>query len=187
MPVLDFFRSRAPMYVEEAEQVLEGFLFDRVDRQRPLGQLSPGQVRRLLIATMVNRPSRMLVLDEPTNHLDFDSLDVVEGRWRVPGGALLVVTHDEELAARIGLTQRWRRGGGTARVRGMSAEAVTVTEVRVLEGPNLYFTRPSIKVSLECPGYLGGDRSRAARARAPARAARCAPRGAPTPTSDSGS
>ena len=36
----------------------------------------------------------------------------------------------------------------------MSAEAVTVTEVRVLEGPNLYFARPAVKVSLECPGYL---------------------------------
>ena len=39
----------------------------------------------------------------------------------------------------------------------MSAEAVTVTEVRVLEGPNLYFTRPAVKVSLECPGYLAAD------------------------------
>ena len=112
MPALDFFRSRAPMYVEEAEQVLEAFLFDGVDRQRPLGQLSPGQVRRLLIATMVNRPSRLLVLDEPTNHLDFDSLDVVEEALSGYRGALLVVSHDEELAGRIGLTQRWRRGGG---------------------------------------------------------------------------
>ena len=39
----------------------------------------------------------------------------------------------------------------------MSAEAVTVTEVRVLEGPNLYFARPAIKVSLECPGYLAAQ------------------------------
>jgi cyanophycin synthetase len=39
----------------------------------------------------------------------------------------------------------------------MSAEAVTVTEVRVLEGPNLYFARPAVKVSLRCPGYLVAD------------------------------
>jgi ATPase subunit of ABC transporter with duplicated ATPase domains len=104
---LDFFRSRVPMYVDEAEQVLEGFLFDSVDRQRPLGRLSAGQVRRLLIAAMVNRPSPLLVLDEPTNHLDFDSLDVVERALSGYPGALLVVTHDEELAQRIGLTQRW--------------------------------------------------------------------------------
>lgn len=37
------------------------------------------------------------------------------------------------------------------------APAVTVSEVRVLEGPNLYFAKPAIKVSLELPGYLGVD------------------------------
>jgi len=34
---------------------------------------------------------------------------------------------------------------------------VIVTEVRVLEGPNLYFPRPAIKVIAECPGYLSAD------------------------------
>jgi cyanophycin synthetase len=37
------------------------------------------------------------------------------------------------------------------------APAVAVTEVRVLEGPNLYFAKPAIKVSLELPGYLAAD------------------------------
>ena len=32
-----------------------------------------------------------------------------------------------------------------------------MTEVRVLEGPNLYFAKPAIKVSLELPGYLAAD------------------------------
>ena len=35
--------------------------------------------------------------------------------------------------------------------------AVAVTEVRVLEGPNLYFAKPAIKVSLVLPGYLAAD------------------------------
>lgn len=35
--------------------------------------------------------------------------------------------------------------------------AVTVTEVRVLDGPNLYFTRPAVKVSLALPGFLRAD------------------------------
>jgi len=34
---------------------------------------------------------------------------------------------------------------------------VTVTEIRVLEGPNLYFPRPAIKIIIGCPGYLGVD------------------------------
>src|SRR3954465_5985843 len=32
---------------------------------------------------------------------------------------------------------------------------VRVDEVRVLDGPNLYFSRPAIKVILHVPGYLG--------------------------------
>lgn len=35
--------------------------------------------------------------------------------------------------------------------------AVAVNEVRILEGPNLYFTRPAVKVTLSAPGYLGSD------------------------------
>jgi ATPase subunit of ABC transporter with duplicated ATPase domains len=104
---LEYFRWAIPMYVDQAEAVLEGFLFDELDRAHELSELSVGQVRRLLIAIVVNRPGRMLVLDEPTNHLDFDSLDVVEAALSDYRGALLVVTHDEEFAERIGLTQRW--------------------------------------------------------------------------------
>ena len=109
---LDYLRSEAPMYVEQAEAVLEAFLFDDLDRGRKLSELSVGQVRRLLIATLVNGPGRLLVLDEPTNHLDFDGLDVVEAALADYKGALLVVSHDEEFAERIGLTQRWTITGG---------------------------------------------------------------------------
>jgi len=34
------------------------------------------------------------------------------------------------------------------------SEPVVATEVRLLEGPNLYFTRPAVKVMLSLPGYL---------------------------------
>ena len=40
-------------------------------------------------------------------------------------------------------------------------ERVRVDEVRVLDGPNLYFARPAIKVSLHLPGYLDLKRTEA--------------------------
>ncbi len=42
-----------------------------------------------------------------------------------------------------------------------ASSPVRIDEVRVLDGPNLYFARPAIKVSLHLPGYLGLSRPRA--------------------------
>jgi len=42
------------------------------------------------------------------------------------------------------------------------AEPVRLVELRVLEGPNLYFTRPAVKVTLAVPGWLGAKGSRPA-------------------------
>lgn len=38
-----------------------------------------------------------------------------------------------------------------------TAPAVTATEVRVLEGPNLYFPKPAVKVTLDLTAYLEAD------------------------------
>ena len=40
------------------------------------------------------------------------------------------------------------------------ADAVRLVELRVLEGPNLYFTRPAIKLTLAVPGWLGASDDR---------------------------
>ena len=74
--------------------------------------LSAGQLRRLLLAAMVNSPARVLLLDEPTNFLDFDALDVVEEALRAYRGTLVTVTHDRWFADAVGHTRRWRVGGG---------------------------------------------------------------------------
>ncbi|MGH2707021.1 MAG: ATP-binding cassette domain-containing protein [Actinomycetota bacterium] len=42
-----------------------------------VGELSVGEIRRLLLAKLMNRGVELLLLDEPTNYLDFDSIDVV--------------------------------------------------------------------------------------------------------------
>jgi ATPase subunit of ABC transporter with duplicated ATPase domains len=100
--LLDFFRSRVPMYVEDAETTLTSYLFDQDQQRQPLGTLSAGELRRLLLATMVNSGSEILLLDEPTNYLDFDSLDVIEAALREFRGTILMVTHDGYFASAVG-------------------------------------------------------------------------------------
>ena len=46
----------------------------------------------------------------------------------------------------------------------MVAEAVRTAELRVLDGPNLYFPRPAIKLTLEVPGWVRATEERAGRA-----------------------
>ena len=107
VPVLDFFRSRVPVYAEDAERLLAGHQFGPQEWSAPLGSLSAGEVRRLLLAVLVNVPQRVLVLDEPTNFLDFDALDVVEEALRRFRGTLVFATHDRVFADAVGATRRW--------------------------------------------------------------------------------
>jgi ATPase subunit of ABC transporter with duplicated ATPase domains len=110
--VLDFFRSRVPVYAEDAERLLDAHLFGPDQWTARLRDLSAGELRRLLLAVLVNSPSRILVLDEPTNYLDFDALDVVEEALRAYHGTLLMVTHDRYFADRVGISRHWQLADG---------------------------------------------------------------------------
>jgi ATPase subunit of ABC transporter with duplicated ATPase domains len=103
--VLDFFRSRVPVYVDDAEALLDAYLFGPDTWDSPLRTLSAGELRRLLLAVMVNSGDQVLLLDEPTNYLDFDALDVIEEALRGYQGTLIMVTHDGYFADRVGVTR----------------------------------------------------------------------------------
>lgn len=110
--VLDFLRSRVPLYVDDAEALLDAYLFGPDTWDAPLSTLSAGELRRLLLAVMVNSGGEILLLDEPTNYLDFDALDVIEEALRAYQGTLIMVTHDEYFANRVGITRRWHLADG---------------------------------------------------------------------------
>ncbi|NEE02723.1 ABC transporter ATP-binding protein [Phytoactinopolyspora halotolerans] len=77
---------------------------DEEFRRRLPGQLSGGQQRRLALARALAARPQLVVLDEPTAGLDTVTSRAVVAeieRWQAElGFALLVVTHDLELAAR---------------------------------------------------------------------------------------
>ncbi len=72
---------------------------------------SPGEARKLLVALGMARHAWLLVLDEPTNHLDLPAIERLEAALSAWPGALLLVTHDDALAAKC-TTRRWQVEGG---------------------------------------------------------------------------
>ncbi|MBL8919259.1 MAG: ABC-F family ATP-binding cassette domain-containing protein [Myxococcaceae bacterium] len=75
---------------------------------------SPGEARKLRLALGLGRSAWLAVLDEPTNHLDLPSIERLEEALATFPGALLLVTHDSQLAAKVATT-RWLVADGTVR------------------------------------------------------------------------
>lgn len=78
----------------EIKRVLQGLSFDEDDFERPLSQLSGGQITRAFLARLLLEKPELLILDEPTNHLDIQAVEWLEGYLKNWEGAVLVVSHD---------------------------------------------------------------------------------------------
>lgn len=74
---------------------------------RPVGTLSGGERFRVVLAQLLlaDPPPQLLLLDEPTNNLDLDSVGQLVDALGGYRGAFIVVSHDDEFLARLGLTR----------------------------------------------------------------------------------
>lgn len=77
------------------------FLFTKEQLKNPVRALSGGEQARIHIARLMLEPADLLVLDEPTNDLDIPSLEVLEESLEDFPGAILLVTHDRAMLARL--------------------------------------------------------------------------------------
>jgi len=69
----------------EPERLLEG------------DSISPGEMRKLMLALGILDAPELIIMDEPTNHLDLGSTEALEGVLAAFPGALLLVSHDAAL------------------------------------------------------------------------------------------
>lgn len=70
-------------------------LYPFLDRE--VGTLSGGQMARVSMALISQRPTSLLILDEPTNHLDSVTIDKLIDAIRAYPGPVVCVTHDYRL------------------------------------------------------------------------------------------
>ncbi|MFD5247504.1 ribosomal protection-like ABC-F family protein [Amycolatopsis sp. NPDC058340] len=86
------------------EVALHGLGQPGLDRGRPLGSLSGGQLSRLALAATLAASPELLLLDEPTNDLDDDAVAWLENHLRAHRGRIVAITHDRMFLSRVTTT-----------------------------------------------------------------------------------
>lgn len=74
------------------KQILGKLKLDQIDR--PIGNLSGGQKKRVALAKLLIQQPDLVILDEPTNHLDIEMIEWLEEFLSRPEVTLFMVTHD---------------------------------------------------------------------------------------------
>jgi macrolide transport system ATP-binding/permease protein len=90
---------------DEATQELSR-LGSRPERLLDSAEPSPGEIRKILLATGIARAPHLIVMDEPTNHLDLPSVECLEAALADCPCALLLVSHDLSFLHRL-TERRW--------------------------------------------------------------------------------
>ena len=101
-------RERALKHLRDQDQEMKGRILSIVarlnsdsDKLLDGDDLSPGELRKLMLAEQLVMNPNFLVLDEPTNHLDLDSIEALQETLINFPGALLLVTHDRLLSEAV--------------------------------------------------------------------------------------
>ncbi len=68
---------------------------------KPVGQLSGGQKKRVALAKVLIDEPELLIMDEPTNHLDLDMTEWLENYLKRANLTILMVTHDRYFLDRV--------------------------------------------------------------------------------------
>jgi ATP-binding cassette subfamily F protein 3 len=76
-------------------------MFEGDNALKKVKVLSGGEKSRVLLGKILITPSNCLLLDEPTNHLDMDSIESLMEAVEEFDGAVLIVTHSEEILRRL--------------------------------------------------------------------------------------
>lgn len=110
LSAMDTVRAAVPSLSEEGAREVLARLRLRADRAlEPVRQLSGGERFRVDLASVLAAvpAPQFLVLDEPSNDLDLESIVELARALGSFGGAILVVSHDDEFIEALAPSRRW--------------------------------------------------------------------------------
>ncbi len=88
--------SRSQVY-----SICGAMMFSGDNSDKKISVLSGGEQGRVLLGKVIAKSSNVLLLDEPTNHLDMESIAAMTDEIDAFPGAVLFVSHDEDLLGRL--------------------------------------------------------------------------------------
>jgi iron complex transport system ATP-binding protein len=117
---------------------------------RPLTELSDGQLQKVMIARALAQDGEILLLDEPTAHLDLvNRLEIMQLLKTIATNenkAILITTHDMEIAIETA-DEFWLMPCGSPLITGLPEDLIIQQNIDLLlPSPYLYFDRDAGKI-----------------------------------------
>ena len=100
--VTDEIHSANPkLSTQVIRSICGAMMFSGDSADKKVSLLSGGEKSRVMLGQILAREVNLLFLDEPTNHLDMESIAALTNAIKNFEGAVVIVTHSEELLRRV--------------------------------------------------------------------------------------
>lgn len=75
--------------------------FGHSDLTKPIGDLSGGEQKKILLSLGLSSEANLILWDEPTNHLDIETIKLFEDELNSTSKAFMLITHDRFLLSKL--------------------------------------------------------------------------------------
>ena len=99
--IFSYIKKGSDLPTEEINRILDYFKFKIDYTNKKIGELSPGERTRLILAKFSTQKVNTLILDEPTNHLDIESIEALENALKDYNGTIIMASHDRYFLQKI--------------------------------------------------------------------------------------
>ena len=93
--------ANTKLSTQQIRSIAGAMMFSGDSADKKVSLLSGGEKSRVMLGQILARDVNLLFLDEPTNHLDMESIEALTEAITNFDGAVIIVTHSEEMLRRV--------------------------------------------------------------------------------------